>query len=236
MKKNMEIKKEKPVVCILGGMGPQASSRLLSMIIDKLSVSGNLNSGDFPEIVVDSVPVPDFISDLKNRDIALQMLKKRVRLLNSFQPDCFAIACNTAHILLDELQACTKSRFVSIVDEVVKQVARKDIKSVGLLASPTTINTGLFQKALGQVKVKVIRPDDFELRAIDFVIRRVIGGRVSQKDARFLVSVARGLKKSGAQGIILGCTELPLIFPDKLDLPVFNTLEILADALVLLLI
>lgn len=229
----MKLSKEKPVICILGGMGPQASSRLLSMIIEKFAVEGCVDSDDFPEVVVDSIPVPDFISDLKNREIALGMLKKRIRLMNAFEPDCFAVACNTAHILLDELKTCSRSHFVSIIDEVFRRVVAENIKTVGLLASPTTINMGLFQKAFGRIGIKVVKPDKTELDRIDCVIRRVISGRASKRDVRFLVTVARRLKKRGAEGIILGCTELPLVFPRKFELLVFNSLEILADALVL---
>lgn len=63
------------------------------------------------------------------------------------------------------------------------------------------------------------------------VIRKVIAGEAKKSDKLKLVEIAKSLKKKGAQCIILGCTELPLIFPKRFDIPVFDCLEILAGVL-----
>lgn len=63
------------------------------------------------------------------------------------------------------------------------------------------------------------------------MIRRVIAGKSKKTDKIKLVEIANSLKEKGTGGIILGCTELPLIFPKKFDIPVFDSLEILARSL-----
>lgn len=80
-------------------------------------------------------------------------------------------------------------------------------------------------------KGEFIKPSNFQLKILEEIIRKVIAGEIKRPDKIKLVEIARSLQKRGAQGIILGCTELPLIFPKKFEMPVFNSLEILARAL-----
>ena len=71
----------------------------------------------------------------------------------------------------------------------------------------------------------------FEQALLEKIIRNVLRGKIAEQDRQKLVSVSDSLKQRGAQAIILGCTELPLIFPEKYVLPVYNSVEILAMAL-----
>jgi aspartate racemase len=221
----------KKTICILGGMGPQASARLLSLMVIKASEDFELDGHEFPEIIVDSIPVPDFISDLKNRPVALRMLRRRVDMLNTFEPDCFAIACNTAHILFDDLKNRTSSPFVSLIEEVSRCVAVLGLRKVGVLATPVTVSSGLYQDSLKSRQIQAIIPSKNQLKQLDCIIRLVLAQKAERIAVDTLLAIANSLRKKGAQGIILGCTELPLVFPSKFNLPVFDCLEILSKAL-----
>lgn len=222
----------KSIIGILGGMGPQASAHLLDLIIG-LSIRefGAKNDDDFPEILLDSVSVPNFISSLDNRKVSLEILKERVIFLNKIKPSCLAIACNTAHILLADLQSVSKAPFISLIDEVTNSVAKAKLRKVGILGTPVTIKSELYQRALQKLGIEFIKPSEIELRILEGIIRKVIAGLANRKDKALLLVIANRLRKRGAQGIILGCTELPLIFPKKQKFPVFDSLEILARAL-----
>lgn len=221
----------KNIIGILGGMGPQASIRLVDLLVNKSVQNGAKEDSDFPEIILDSIPVPDFISDTKNLRKVLKILQKRIFMLSNMNISKLAIACNTAHILLPDLQTISDIKFVSIIDEVAKQVRKKGIKKVGLLATPTTIRFGLYQQALDKFKINVIIPSQAEQKKLEKIIRNILSGKKLQSDIAKLIFMANSLKERGAEGIILGCTELPLIFPEKLTVPIFNSLEILADSL-----
>lgn len=221
----------KNVIGILGGMGPQASVRLVGMLIDISAKNGAKDDCDFPEIILDSVPVPNFISNSKNLSKVLKILRKRVKLLNNMNISKLAIACNTAHILFKDLQSVSRVPFVSIIEEVVKAVREEKINRVGLLATPSTIRFGLFENALNKFNIKVVIPTEKEREICERIIRNVIAGNKSQSDTLKIKSIASSLKKRRAQGIILGCTEIPLIFPKRFAIPVFDSLEILAKAL-----
>lgn len=216
---------------VLGGIGPQASLYLCKLLIEKSVKFFNVeNNEDFPEIILDSIPVPGFIADTNEKEIAYIILKERITNLQRCNILFFIIACNTAHVLLDKLQQATKTPFLSIILEVVKQVKKDKIKKVGLLASPSTIKYGLYQEALEKEGIAVVIPSKSEQVFFENIVVNVLKGKSTRQDTKQLSSVADSLKAKGAEGIILGCTELPLVFPKKYALPVYNSVEILAEA------
>src|SRR5436853_459051 len=97
--------KNKSSIGILGGMGPEASVYMYKTLIE-LSVKhfGAKNNDDFPEIILHSIPVPDFISNTRSKNTALKMLMDSVMDFNKLNISCLSIACNTAHLLLSDLQ------------------------------------------------------------------------------------------------------------------------------------
>lgn len=217
---------------ILGGMGPEASVYMHKMLIDLSILEFNAKKNDhFPAIILDSVPVPDFITSEKNKIRALKMLKKRVAQFDDSTTLSLSLACNTAHALLEDLQKMTEVPFVSMIEEVSDVVVNAKISRVGLLATPTTLRLRLYQNALSKRNVDVLEPTASNAKRLEKAIRNVIGGKFIQEDTLFLKDLADNLKEQGAGCIVLGCTELPLIFPKEYSLPVFNCIEILSLSL-----
>lgn len=219
-------------ICILDGMGPQAGGYLYNTLINMaVSEYGAKTNDSFPEVILHSIPVPDFISSDKNRGRALMMLKKRVKEMGSLNVSCLSIACNTAHVLMGELQKASVLPLISIIEAVVKQVKKEGLNKVGLLATPSTVKYKLYQSALRKYGITTIVPTKEQLRILENIVRNILKGKVSLLDGKKLMVIVNSLKQKGAQGIILGCTELPLVFPAKYGLPVYNCVEILARAL-----
>lgn len=224
--------RNKGAIAILGGMGPQASAKMLEVMVSMASRRfGAKMDEDFPEIIVDSLPVPDIISNKEISGGAREMLVDRVEKLNNFGVFRFVIACNTAHIIIDDLQKVAGAPFISMIDEVCREVKRFQIKKIGLLATPATIDAGLYQKFLGRLNIDVVLPNGEEIETLEIIIRRIVAGQNSKFDIEELQRIGKSLKAKGAQGIILGCTELPLVFPKDFQLPVFDSIEILSGEL-----
>ncbi len=222
--------KNNKALYILGGMGPEASIYLYKLLIDSAIKDYKAkHNNDFPEIILHSVPVPDFISDDKSRNKALGMLEQRVRQIKKGL--CISIACNTAHILLSQLQKNTKIPFVSMIDETAKQIHAKGYKKIGLLATPSTLRYSLYQNALNNFGISTLIPSKNEIKILEQVIRNVLKGEILSKDTLKLKKIAYNLQNRGSQAIILGCTELPLVFPKTFKLPVYNSLKVLAQKL-----
>lgn len=217
---------------ILGGMGPQASASLLQVLINMAAKEfGVKKDSEFPQIILASLQVPNFISSKKKAKAAFTILKEKIKKIETFNPSCFGIACNTAHILLGDLEKETLVPFVSIIEEVRERVKLAGIKRIGLLGTPVTIDSGLYKKVLAKENIKTITPSKMETEIVEKVIRNVLAGKKIKKDKQKLILIAESLQKRGAGGIILGCTELPLIFPKNFNLPIFDSIDILARGL-----
>src|SRR3990167_2578883 len=216
---------------ILGGMGPQASARLYELLIGgtKCYTPARVDSDYHPEIVLMNVPVPDFISDKKDIEIAKQMLIERTILLE--QAGCIVngIACNNAHILLADLQVVTKVPFLSIPKLVAEKIKASGFERIGLLATPVTLSSTLFDDVLDGVEV--VRPGNRIVNKIETLIYKQLNSRIETKDRRALKQIVDEFKETRElDAEILGCTELPLIFA-KSDETVIDTLQLLADGL-----
>lgn len=223
---------KKKAIGILGGMGPQASVYLYKIMIElAIKEFQAKNNDDFPEIIIHSIPVPDFISNEKQKQQALKMLQERVIALNNLNLSYLSIACNTAHLLLPDLQKISKISFISMIEEVCSKVKNDNLKKVGILGTPATLNSELYQKELGEHGIKSILPLQKDFILLEIVIRNVINGSASKQDEKLLARIANYLYENGAEGIILGCTELPLVFPKYFRIPIYNSVEVLARAL-----
>jgi len=218
-------------IAILGGMGPDASARLYQLMIELArSDFGARENHQYPEIVIDSVPVPEFFSNTQKAEEATFMLKDRVRKLNYLQPGCFGLACNSAHTTLVDLEQEAKAPFISIAGEAAQESVRRGYKRVGLLASPTTIFSGVYQTEFLDKNIEVVLPENGYIEELGEIIGQIVGGEFKAPKAR-LLKIADSLKKKKIEAIVLGCTELPLVFPKNYSLPVLNTLEILGISL-----
>jgi len=213
-------------------MGPEASAYMYRRMIElSAKYFGAKNNDEFPEIILQSIPVPDFISSTKEKQKALKMLQDRVVQLNKLDISCLSIACNTAHLLLPDLQNVSNIPFISMIDGVVGAVCKEKRKKVGLIGTPMTTKTKLYENALAKYDIETIVPTEEQLQIQEIIIRNVIAGKLLNSDTKKLQDIADSLRKKGAEGIILGCTEIPLVFPEKYPMPVYNSVDILSLAL-----
>lgn len=217
---------------ILGGMGPQASARLVELIIANTPnfVSNPIDS-DFPEIIHLSIPVPNFISNKTNMQKAKDILIERTILLEKSGSTINCIACNTAHLLLPDLQAVTSVPFLSIPALVEDKVRKNEFNRVGLLATPSTLGSSLFDDALDDA-VTLVRPSATTINKPESLILKQLSGNITELDRDSLRQiVAKFTKAHELDAVILGCTELPVIFGPSNDERIIDTLDVLSDGL-----
>lgn len=213
-------------------MGPQASAEFYRLLIDGAKRQfGVRHNHEFPEIVMDSVPVPDFLSDVTQMERAAFMLEDRVRRLTTYGSTIITMACNTACILSERLKKQTDKPFIFVVDEVVRKVV-DDGNKVLLLASPTSLRLGLYQLQLSRYGVEFVVPDMQDHQELEFIIRATLAGDDRVPLMHKLVKLTeRYVEKHDVGGVVLGCTELPLVFPSVYRLPVYSSLSILAESI-----
>lgn len=228
---NMNMNKK--IIGLIGGMGPFASARFLSLLLEKSAKCfGAKNGDDFPEIILDSVPVRDFISNTESVSIAKRMLVSRVKKLSKIGCTNIAIVCNTGHILFPTLNEASGGKMVSIIDTVRNKVIAMGATRVGLLATKTTVNSRLFNRAFSDTDVFLLNPDLALQNLSERVIRGVIANSIRPSTiAKLVFQTNRFIKKEKLDAVILGCTELPLAFVNNKSEKIIDCLDVLSDKL-----
>ena len=211
-------------IIIIGGMGPQASLELHRRMIQQALADGAKDGTDFPHIVHLSLPVPDFIANESRRSEALEIIINELKNIDASMGDVIIIACNTAHLLQPDIEQRLNIRITSMVDAAIDYVS-SHYKTIRLLASPTTIRTGPYDKPLKAAGVTVLTPDKDEEQALEVIIRAVISGQTIPRAALDKIPITTQSEQTsvvnyinnhpGSPPVLLGCTELSCAFAEK---------------------
>jgi aspartate racemase len=212
-------------------MGPQASLEMHKKLIKAAARAGAQDNDDFPEILHVSIPVPDFISS-GEKAAALERLKKTLKTIKFKPSDRIVIACNTVHILLPELEAYCGIKFVSMIDLTVKAASNSKAGRIGLLASPTTIESKLYELPLLEAGIKSSLPNKKESLVLESAIRRVIAGEEPSLLQAKLEPILFRMEHDGANKLILGCTELSLILRNSTRSNLLDPLDLACKHLI----
>jgi aspartate racemase len=223
------IMRNRPII-IVGGMGPQASLELHRRILAKSREHHNGNPDEYPEIIHLSLRVPEFFGSSKNENEAVHIINQHLDNLTIPDNALICMPCNTAHKLARRLHF-GKAEFVSMVDAVQAAVANQDSTRVGLLASPNTLESLFYDKVLHRTGKDILHPQTSDLPKLQVIIAAVLANNSSATTKQMFNRVATNLKDAGAETLLLGCTELPLIGLDT-DLPIIDSLDVLTDALI----
>lgn len=214
---------------ILGGMGPEATAQLYLEIIRLFQQQyGAKYDADFPEMVIVNLPLPDVVENPETEKVIEQMLIYGVKKIESAGATFIAIPCNTAISFLPAMQKMVSIPIVSIVEETAKNVQKWKLDVVGIVGTEMTLRKNTYGKALGGTKLIVPKVED--QKATTQIIMNILAGRKERNDQERLLRIIRELKRRGAEKVIMGCTELPLLISENED--VIDTIKILARATV----
>ncbi|MCS7198450.1 MAG: amino acid racemase [Candidatus Bipolaricaulota bacterium] len=217
------------VIGILGGMGPAATVELFRRIV---ALTPAQRDQDHIPIVIDNNPkIPDrglFI--LHGGPDPRPALCRSARRLERLGASFIAMPCNTAHVFLPYLKKAVRIPFLDMIAETGQVIAES---TVGLLATETTIRTGLYHAVCFARGIGVLVPFAHDQARVMEIIYAIKGGSFAVEMKRDLRAIAARLRKRGAQALIVGCTELSLIIGHgDFDGPIYDALDILARAAV----
>lgn len=200
------------IVGILGGMGPEATIDLFSKIV---KATGAKKDEDHLRIIIDNNPkMPSRLDAiLADGPSPAPNMVETARNLEKAGADFIIIGANTAHWFYDEVQAGVKVPVLHIIKETIQWTIKAipTIKKVGLLATTGTIKTKMYDKAYKAVGIQTVTPDDnsqAELMKLIFAFKYGEDVIKIQKQTALIVD---NLVSNGAQAIVMGCTEIPLI-------------------------
>ena len=221
------------LIGILGGMGPEATADLYMRIIRILQNKGAKYDADFPPIFIYSLPLPDIVENIKCEKVIVSMLIDGIKKLEKVGASSIAISCNSVFSYFKQIQNAVSIPIINIMEETAREVNKKGFKKVGILGTKLTIKQKLFDNSLKKYNIKVIKPTINQQKIITIIIMNILSGRKLKQDKLALISIIKYLQNKGAEAVILGCTELPLILSQKdVNIKIFDTMAVLATTVI----
>ncbi len=162
------------------------------------------------------------------------MIGHIARQMEAAGADCILLGANTMHKVAPEVQAGIAIPLIHIATATGKAIAQMNLKTVALLGTKYTMEMGFYQEQLEKFNVNTILPDEADRQFVHDAIYNEMGKNIflaSTKER--IITIIHSLQKAGAEGVILGCTEIPLLIKQHdSPIPVFDTTLIHATAAV----
>ena len=220
---------------LLGGLTFESSLLYYKLINER--VRERLGENHSAKSVMVSVDFGE-IQPLTERgewDVVLRHMARAAREVESGGADFLLLCANTIHKLADGIGREIRIPIVHIVDETAREIKSAGLQTVGLLGTRFTMEEDFFSGRLGEKHgLAALTPDPDDRRRIHrIIIDELAAGIINPVSREAIWKIIDGLVARGARGIILGCTELPLLIDrTRGGLPLFDTLKIHAEAAV----
>lgn len=215
---------------IIGGLGPEPTVEYYKIITGYFSERRE----GYPRIILYSMDVDELrvLFEEEKYGAIVDVLSEGINAIHRAGADFGLMAANTPHIVFDDLVSLSPIPLLSIVTATLGEIEERGIRRVGLLGTAFTMKSDLFQRELGPAGIEVYVPDDKER---DYVHRKIymelsVGRFRDETRAGLLDIVKKMIERHSIEGLILGCTELPLILEkDEFGIPFFDTTRIHAE-------
>lgn len=220
---------------LVGGMGPESTIPYYHDIV--YGVQNKVGKKFFPNLTIESVNVFDVLNmcERKEYEALINYLMVAINNLRASGADFIALSANTPHIVFDELQKRSPIQLVSIIEAACDEAKRRNISKVGLLGTIITMNGEFFKNPFLKNHIEVVTPSDEEKEFINQKISQELELGIVKEEtlSAFLKIVKRMKDENGIQAIVLGCTELPLLFKGvKTPVDCLDTMQIHIQTLV----
>lgn len=209
----------------LGGMSWESSLEYYRLVNQEVKRSlGGFHSAKCLMYSVDFAEIEELQSS-GEWDKATDLMIDAARRLEDGRADFILICTNTMHKMYDEVQAAVGVPILHIVDAVMQEIKSQDIHTIGLLGTRFTMEQDFYVQRIKSHQVEVVIPPQEERNIVHRVIYdELVMGKILPGSRDAYKKIIYHLEQHGAQGIILGCTEIGLLIkPEDVSLPIFDT-------------
>ena len=216
------------VIGLIGGMSWESSLeyyRLINRLIsEKLgglhSARCLLYSFDFEEIAREQ--------EKGNWMKLAKMLVDAAKKLELAGADFVLICTNTMHKVAEDVQREISVPLISIIDAVAEEIKKKGLNRVGLLGTLFTMEDGFYEEKLRKHGIETLTPNkEDRIFVHNLIFNELCKGIFKEESKQRMLEIIAKLAEKGAEGVILGCTEIPLLIKQEdVDIPVFDTTAI----------
>ncbi len=198
---------------LIGGVGPQATVPYYLGIVN--GVQKATGRPYFPRLTVESLSCFDVIglSSEGRLEELTQYLLSGLASLAAAGCDCAALSCVTGHVVFDELERRSPLPLISLLAPTVRAMVEGGVCRAGLLGTGPTMQSAYFRRTFATQGVSLLTPEGEDFDWVARVIPEELEyGRVTEKTLERFGEISERLARAGCEALVLGCTELPLVF------------------------
>ncbi|GIQ60127.1 aspartate racemase [Flavobacterium collinsii] len=214
------------IIGLIGGISWVSTADYYKLINE--GINDKLGGLNFSECLIYSFNYADIKknNDANDWDSTFNMLLKGCQFLQQGGAEAIVLCANTMHLIAERLQEAIDIPIIHIATATAVEIQKEAIKKVGLLGTKFTMELDFFKDKLAENGIETIIPkNDADRDFMHATIFEELGrGLVTEGTKRRYLEIANQLIEEGAEGIILGCTEIPLVIkPEDISVPVFDT-------------
>lgn len=213
-------------VGVLGGMSSQATAEYYRLLNE--GINRELGGQHAAAVVIWSVNFQDIERFIRHEqwDAAAEYLAEKARELERGGAEFVVMATNTMHKVAPQIEEALTIPFVHIVDTAADAIREAGIDTVGVLGTKATMELPFYRDRFRDHGVEVLVPETAARERVDEIIfDELVRDVIREESRREYVAIMDRLVDAGAEGIVLGCTEIELLVePDDLPgIPLFDT-------------
>ncbi|MFD1125219.1 aspartate/glutamate racemase family protein [Lentilactobacillus raoultii] len=214
---------------ILGGMGPESTLEYYKKIV--YQYEKRMGRQVFPNLNIESIDIFAMLAlcQQKRYEELTKMLVGGIDKLAQAGATVGLMAANTPHIVFDQVQKQSPIPLISILTATLSQIKQHHQTTVGLLGTDFTMKQGFFEKPFLENQIKVVLPTDQDIPKVNhFIVNELEQGIIKESTKQYLKKVVGNMiATSRIEGLILGCTEIPLILSQAdFKITVYDTTQI----------
>jgi len=183
-----------------------------------------------PILINNNPQIPDRTkSILHGGESPLEEIVKSGKKLESIGADFLIIPCNTSHYYIEDIKKDLALPVLNMVELTVKEVKNRKLNKVAVLGTEGTLRTRIYQNKLDEYSIDYVDLEEEDYPTLSYVIYDVVKAGDFHKDLTSFIQLMDRLVDQGVQALILGCTELPVLFKKyDLDYNFIDPTDILA--------
>jgi len=217
---------------IIGGLSAESTIEYYKILIKEYNKRKGGKSS--PLLIIDSLDLEEAVNLMNNSDWdrVFNIIFQSAKNLEHAGAEVIIIATNTIHKVFERLQKNINTPMISILDVTAEAAKSKNLKKIGLLGTIFTMQSDFFQKAFQRYDLEIIVPNQEDQKLINEIIFNELTFHIIKSESkRGYLEVIGRLQQEGAEGVILGCTEIPLLIKQEdSPIPVFDTTTLHAMA------
>ncbi|WP_028534898.1 aspartate/glutamate racemase family protein [Paludibacterium yongneupense] len=217
---------------IIGGLSPESTASYYLHITR--SYVARFGTDSYPEIIIYSVDLDRYHRwrELGRWDLITEDMIAIADTLLLAGADIGLIATNTMHKVFDRVQAGTTLPLLHILDATVNAIRLAGLHKVGVLGTRFTMAEAFYTDHLAARGIAPLVPGPEDQAIVhDIIVNELVRGKFSEASRQRYLAIIERLERLGAEGIVLACTEIPLLIQqEQCSLPLFDTATLHAEA------